>query len=304
MITKDELDSPENNPLFSGGSVIRGRMGTINNYSNISKYLKNTSYSFLDRIEVIQGEDEYPQGLCFTNDFILISSYSDASGVLGKIRVFDKRTGEYLVALGLDENSHLGGIAFDGKYIWVCNSSKMALERIEYSFLVQMVRENKGYVIDIRNLVEVYRVNNKPSCLTYFDGSLWVATHSVWTTSKMVGYVYNEAEDRLCEEEIYKIPAKVQGVTFTEQGEVYLSISYGRKNISYVKKYVSVYHMNENVNSYVDKMKLPPCSEGIVYDKKKLYVLFESAGKKFLEGTDGKGKSIAPIDKILVIENQ
>ena len=33
----------------------------------------------------------------------------------------------------------------------------------------------------------------------------------------------------------------------------------------------------------------------------RLYVIFESAGEKYLEGTDGKGNSPAPIDKILRI---
>ena len=32
-----------------------------------------------------------------------------------------------------------------------------------------------------------------------------------------------------------------------------------------------------------------------------LYVLFESAGEKYLEGTDGKGQSLSPIDKLLMI---
>jgi hypothetical protein len=33
-----------------------------------------------------------------------------------------------------------------------------------------------------------------------------------------------------------------------------------------------------------------------------LYVLFESASSKYFEGTDGKGKSICPIDRILTID--
>ena len=41
---------------------------------------------------------------------------------------------------------------------------------------------------------------------------------------------------------------------------------------------------------------------GIWQDTKcNLYVIFESAGEKYLEGTDGKGNSPAPIDKILRI---
>ena len=32
-----------------------------------------------------------------------------------------------------------------------------------------------------------------------------------------------------------------------------------------------------------------------------VYVLFESASLKYFEGTDGNGKSIAPIDKVLKV---
>ena len=46
---------------------------------------------------------------------------------------------------------------------------------------------------------------------------------------------------------------------------------------------------------------MPPCSEEIDCYNDTLYVMFESAGEKYLEGTDGKGTSLSPIDKILEI---
>ena len=48
-------------------------------------------------------------------------------------------------------------------------------------------------------------------------------------------------------------------------------------------------------------IEMPPCSEEIDIDEDNLYVLFESAGEKYLEGTDGKGQSLSPIDKLLII---
>ena len=44
---------------------------------------------------------------------------------------------------------------------------------------------------------------------------------------------------------------------------------------------------------------MPPCSEEIAIVDNNLYVLFESASSKYFEGTDGKGTSVAPIDKVL-----
>ena len=301
-VVKQKNDTPGDNPLSSGDSVIRGDMGKIDNYKNISKYLKKNRFSFLEQIDVLQEEDEYPQGLLFVDKLVFISSYSGVRGELGKIRIFDRYTGECVLSLGMDENSHLGGLAFDGTSIWVCNSSKMSIERISYAFVLQMIRENRGKLIDIRNLVEGHRVNNIPSTVTYYDGQLWVATHSVWTNATMVGYCYEEGENRLVSQNSFWVPPKVQGVAFTDKGEVYLSTSYGRKSTSYIKKYDSLYAMSKNVRDYKEKIKLPPCSEGIFYENRRLYILFESAGKKYLEGTDGNGKSVAPIDKILMME--
>ena len=299
-ISKEE-DAPEDRLLSSGDSIVRVYMDKINNYKNISKYVKNNTFSFLEKIQVLQDEDEYPQGLCFTNDFVLISSYSGIRGELGKVRVFDKDTGEYLISLGMDPKSHLGGVAYDGRYIWVCNSSKLTIEQIPYDFVKQMVYHNKGRVIDIRNITKAYRVNNIPSCITYYNGRLWIATHSVFTKSILIEYDYNDKEDILYSKESYNIPAKVQGISFAENGRVVLSTSYGRKCTSHLKWYDSVFEMSKDVQNHRKSIELPPCSEGIVWENNCIYVLFESAGKKYLDGTDGKGKSKAPIDKILII---
>jgi len=294
-------DMPEDEKLSSGYSVIRGNMGKIDNYANVKNYINNKKYSFLESVEVLQEEDECPQGLCLTDEYIFISAYSDVQGKLGKIKVFNKTSGELLLTLGMDARSHLGGIAFDGTYIWVCNSSKMALEKIPYSFVRHMILENKGGFVDVRNLMEIYPVRNIPSTVSTYHGQLWVATHSIWTKGTMTGYLYNESSDELRAIGSFYVPQKVQGVAFSEMGEVYLSTSYGRRKNSFIKKYISINDMSKNVKEYQDIIELPPCSEGIAYENGKLYVVFESAGKKYLEGTDGKGKSLAPLDKILVI---
>lgn len=316
IVSKQQEDMPGDKRLSSGYSSIRGDMGKINNYANVMNYsyklqqkgktksteyiLKNRDFSFLEEIDILEDE-QYPQGLCITEDFVFLSSYSGIQSELGKIKVFDRASGELLISLGMDENSHLGGLTFDGTYIWVCNSSKMSIERISYSFIKKMVSQNRGSIIDARNLVDIYRVSNIPSCVTYYDGQLWVATHSIWSNSTMIGYHYSEKNNRLSPLVSFWIPPKVQGVTFTEEGEVYLSTSYGRKNSSYIKKYDSIYAMTNDVSNYSELIELPPCSEGIAYKDEKIYVLFESAGKKYLEGTDGKGNSLSPLDKILVI---
>lgn len=315
-ISKQEKEMPEDKRLSSGSSVIWGNMVKIDNYSNVSNYkyytLKKQSrmtkevsllekdYRFLEQIEFLDAE-EYPQGLCIVDNYVFVSAYSGIREKNGVIKIFDLKSGQLQLELGMDARSHLGGIAYDGKNLWICNSSKMSLERMSFDFIQHMILEDKGKKIDVRNLMEIYPVKNIPSTVTFFRGQLWVTTHSAWSRSVMMGYLYKEDEKSLRVIGTFRVPSKVQGVAFSENGEVYLSTSYGRRKSSYIKRYKSIGDMSKNVENYEEKIELPPCSEGIVYLENKLYVLFESAGKKYLEGTDGKGESRAPLDRILVI---
>ncbi len=301
---------------------------TINNEYSVEHYnyrsnkkahtlaLKDCDYDFIDEIDIpgmpetkendflnnyIFSEAQCPQGICITDEYVLITSYSDDKGSLGELMVFDREDGEYLVTLGMDANSHLGGIAFDGENVWVCNSYDTTVERISYDFISLMATANSKQVIDATGVVDVFDVGNKPSCITFYGGRLWIATHNILFKSKMVAYYYDKKDDRLTSLSTYTIPARVQGVTFDASGKVYLSTSYGRNESSYIKCYKSLIALSSRPNSPDITIEMPPGSEELDSVDKRLYVIFESAGEKYLEGTDGKGNSPAPIDKILRI---
>lgn len=304
----------------------------IDNYANVMNYeyntktstkskqrnvcLKDLDFSFCENIDIPgmpdTKEDDFlnqyifstaqcPQGICITEEFVFITSYSAEEDCLGALMIFDKESGEYLITLGMDKDSHLGGIAYDGENIWVCNSKNKTVERISYDFIALMATQNKGEVVDATNLVDAYKIKNTPSCITFYNGRLWVGTHNVWMNSHMVAYYYNRNDDKLKDLSTYNIPSQVQGIAFGEDGEVYLSTSYGRQFSSYIKKYESVFAMTEKVDEPSLTIEMPPCSEEIAVYDRMLYVLFESAGEKYLEGTDGNGKSLSPLDKILLI---
>ena len=247
--------------------------------------LKNCDYDFIDEINIpgmpetkendflnnyIFSEAQCPQGICITDEYVLITSYSDDKGSLG-------------------EN------------VWVCNSYDTTVERISYDFISLMATANSKQVIDATGVVDVFDVGNKPSCITYYGGRLWIATHNILLKSKMVAYYYDKKDDRLTSLSTYTIPARVQGVTFDTSGKVYLSTSYGRNESSYIKCYKSLIALSSRPNSPDITIEMPPGSEELDSVDKSLYVIFESAGEKYLEGTDGKGNSPAPIDKILRI---
>ena len=301
---------------------------TINNEYSVEHYnyrsnkkahtlaLNDCDYDFIDEIDIpgmpetkendflnnyIFSEAQCPQGICITDEYVLITSYSDDKGSLGELMVFDREDGEYLVTLGMDANSHLGGIAFDGENVWVCNSYENCVERISYDFIELMAYQNTGDVVDARDVVEEFPVKNTPSCITWYGGRLWIATHTLLVNSRMVAYYLDKKTDKLIALSDYKIPQKVQGVTFDDSGNVYLSTSYGRNQSSYLYCYDSVTALATRPKHPRKKVEMPPASEELDVRDNTLYILFESAGEKYYEGTDGKGKSLFPLDKILKI---
>lgn len=279
------------------------------------KQLKDCPYRFLSNVKIpgmpstreadakekrITETSQCPQGICITEDYLLISVYSGKfGGGLGCIHVFDKSSGEYCATIGTKKNSHMGGLAYDGESVWVCHSGSRTLGRIPYAVIRQTALKKPRQVVDCSGQFSEFLVTNTPSCIAYFDGRLWVATHTKVFCSKMVAY--RITKQGLTPEKSCRIPDKVQGIAFDEDGRVYISASYGRRRSSYLKVYESLEQMDRKPNRAKKKVEMPPCSEELALSDGEIYVLFESAAEKYLEGTDGKGKSIAPVDEVLAV---
>lgn len=320
--------------LLAAGSTQKeydAASGAIDNVYNVEHYayrttrrlhkntirLKDCDYQFCENVQIpgmpatieddflnhyIFSRSQCPQGICLSDEYIMVTSYSTEDDCLGELLIFDRTSGEFLVTLGMDPNSHLGGIAFDGKNVWVCNSYTRSIERISYDFIQMMAESNKGGVIDATDVVDIFRVENTPSCITCYGGRLWIATHTKYFDSKAVAYYYDPDQKKLKTLGKYRIPSQVQGITFGDDGKVYLSTSYGRKNSSYLKVYQSIISLSTKPKKPVLQVEMPPGSEELDYQDDCLFVIFESAGLKYYEGTDGKGTSNAPLDKILQIQ--
>ena len=103
------------------------------------------------------------------------------------------------------------------------------------------------------------------------------------------------------------IPDYVQGVTFTKTGKTIFSCSYRRNSTRKpVLSQLLIYGETEEDNPFglgeiQQAITLPPMVEEVEMVGDELYMIFESAATTYLEGTDGKGKSINPIDQIVSI---
>lgn len=301
--------------LLMGGDRVRtiDNLANVENYNYKGKYdkekavpLKACDYSFWETVLLpgtgqLSGEiaDFCVQGLAFTPDYLLLTAYALNAQENGGLYVYDRKTGAFLGKIPMRRGSHLGGIAYDGKNVWVCHSGERVLSRISYKALCGAVRQR---TFSVEGFEEDYPLDDEPSCLTEENGRLFAATFRDKVESRMTAYRYDENRDRLVAENVYQIPPKVQGVAFDAAGNVWFSTSYGRKNSSFLLKYKALAAVGEEGVQPEAVVELPPCSEELAAQNGKLYIVFESACRKYKEGTDGRGKSRSPLDKILLLE--
>ena len=282
------------------------------------KKLSNMDYRILENLDIpgmpatrfddydskkIYSIDQCPQGLCVSEEFIMVTAYNtEHTDDYGCLHVFDRFSGEYLMTLSMKKGSHLGGIAYDGENLWICHSDDSTVERLDYALIQELAKHKPGRTVTLPDEREEYRVSNSPSCITFFNNRLWIATHTKFFKSVMRTYRYINGE--LVEGEEFAIPDKVQGEAFDSQGHVYLSTSFGRAKSSYIKVYESAYALSKEPERPAECVEMPPCSEELAIAQEELLVLFESGAQKYMEGTDGNGKALAPLDHLVAIHLQ
>lgn len=171
--------------LLMGGDRVR----TIDNLANVENYnykgnydkekavpLKACDYSFWETVLLpgtgqLSGEiaDFCVQGLAFTPDYLLLTAYALNAQENGGLYVYDRKTGAFLGKIPMRRGSHLGGIAYGGKNVWVCHSGERVLSRISYKALCGAVRQR---TFSVEGFEEDYPLDDEPSCLTEENGRL------------------------------------------------------------------------------------------------------------------------------------
>ena len=252
-----------------------------------------------------------PQGICFADDYMVVSAYDSegsCNSVLYVISNTDGKNRQYLMTLVLPTKAHVGGVAFDGTYLWVSNGKSVS--SIKYSTLDSTVAsavsaKKKSVSVKFHSTCSL---STTASFLTYNDGMLWVGEFKEKgdDSGKMYSYTISSDAKKLTQKYYITLPDRIQGACFKD-GYLILSRSYSRNvsgstYISQLRIYkVSEPSSNGNIkkNSVVKTITLPPMVEGIVAGSSYMYLLFESAATKYYKGTDGKGKCEYPVDRII-----
>lgn len=286
-------------------------------------------------------EDLVPQGLCAIpqSDRIVVSFYSDYTPT-SILAVIDTQTGQLSHWVGLQNvdgtpyTGHAGGIASDGKNIWVCSDGSARRMLVEDLLAAKPGEELR--------FIDSFPTGTRASSANYSHGILWIgdfftsggnyntdkshhmktpdgSKHYAWA----VGFVGDpDSESGLkadtqnsitvVPDYVLSLPARIQGFTRTDTGQFVLSESYGRKNDSHLMVFEDVLQLEPDTTVqigsndvplwFLDSRMLvktivtPPMSEGIDWMNGAVYQLYESGATKYLD------TAVNPVDYIYRVE--
>ncbi|MBQ7117846.1 MAG: hypothetical protein IJN88_06515 [Clostridia bacterium] len=269
-----------------------------------------------------------PQGMCVGEDYIFISAYCGIKRYkadleeninFGKnkdkldaeenhkvhnsvIYILDRETGAYLKTLLLPDANHVGGLATDGKNLYIAKSSDKQISVIS-SAQISLAMQTKSLTVKA-----VYEYSFDCGCtasfVTYHNDILWVGVFDEKAEGELNGY----KTGLLGLEEVasVKIPAKANGAAFYDyEDETCLVVgsSYGRKNLSKAYLYsVDSYGKDNMQINERDVYTLPPTVQNFAFYGDKVYHIYESAATCYsqVESLFEIKSTSFPVDRICI----
>jgi len=239
-----------------------------------------------------------PQGICQAEKYILITAYHSKKKQNSVVYVVDAEGRSLVSTLTLPNKYHLGGIAFDGKNIWLTGDTsdkytgEPFVQYISYEDFARMIEE-PVYEVGTDEISGPVYIKNKPSFLECDNGILWVGTYiGRESTNKgfMNGYKITEKEDgpelnTFMYSVISGIDSSVQGVDIKD-GNLYVSSSYGGSIGSVRSSFVTRYNFTDGKNGdrdiniskkEVKRVEVPKMNEEILVTDSGIIINFEAA---------------------------
>lgn len=260
-------------------------------------------------------KDMVPQGICRFGKLYLITAYSADRSNKSVMYVMDSKW-KLVTTVTLPHSYHYGGIAYDsgGDVIWLTGytpsifvqSGDWSVSCITGDELRAVIEEGRagGKAAYLPAFTEdKIKVGNRPSCLDYSNGRLWVGSFSDIKSCRIVGYRTSGTElsaDGAIT--ITGLDSKLNGFVWDGRQNLYLSYSYGRNSVS--TAHITRVRFKKPVTSSVDvrkqkrkKVKTPKMNEEMFIQDGYLYIIFESASVKY------KG-SYNKVDRVLAISKK
>ena len=222
-----------------------------------------------------------PQAITFAKDYLLMTAYDYVGEERSVIYVMDKKSKKLLTTLVLSDHVHLGGIAFDGENVWVSHGERVGL--IKFGTIESAAKAGKSYKeISYKALLST---KTTASFITYYKDMLWIGKNSESGSQIMYSYAISDKSGTpsITPKSSIKIPNRVQGVAFLENGTMVLSrsnlyLSSMPYYIARLEYYKPTWKDNKitKLNKVKNIMPMPTMNEGIEIHDGMLYVVYES----------------------------
>lgn len=304
---------------------------TLNHYRQFSALYKEDVSTAVPGLEVTEVLGDtcnqmVPQGICIAEDYMLVTAYDNvktyarktrqggykvSNSVLYVLSNQNPQKRQLLTTIVLPDVNHVGGVAFDGKNVWIAKSTTRQCSMISYE-VIKNAAEAGVTSYELSAYDQDVPCGAVASFLTYHEGRLWVGTYAnkISGTGTLRSYEIQkegtgeDAEYKLNMQEEIAIPEYANGVEFLQTGgKTYMAVatSRGRYLDSRIYFYDVIQDQNTGKNLYYlyNSCKFPPMAEELVCDGENTYFLFESSATCYSTLTYQKCKY--PVDRICAI---
>lgn len=238
----------------------------------------------VNKYKLKELEDYVPQGICVIKNYVVVSMYHRYFYKKSLILIYNKKTGKFIKKAYLPSIDHIGAVTnVEGRLVISLNniSATDYVAIINYS---QLKKIKNGKTINYKYTVKL------PGYADFaaYDGKyFWAGRSANISYASMYGYKVKIKNKKLTftKKYSYIVPANTQGL-IVEKGKggnrkFILSQSYG----VIANSSIYTYEININKESTLGKPTntklIPSMVEGIVKHGRYMYMVFESAAKKY-----------------------
>ncbi|MEE3343319.1 MAG: hypothetical protein VZS44_04430 [Bacilli bacterium] len=242
-------------------------------------YLKTLTGQYLSITDI---DNTIPQGITCYEDYIIFSAYNENKSLNSYLYIIDKNN-HLINKVELDNNSHVGGIAYDkdNKLLWITIKDK--LYGYDINDILTKSKIKKKYethnLDNIGNYSFVYYNNKKLYIGNYkFCDNSIIKVYTMKKNPKNNNIIF-KPETTLC------IPSKTQGIAFlTDNNNEYMILS--RSCNIFESSEILIYEYNKDThnytNNYISRIECPPMLEEIaITNNQDLIAIYESCAQKY-----------------------
>lgn len=225
-----------------------------------------------------------PQGITVAKSHFFVTAYDSKSVENSVVYVLSKDDRTLETTIILPNKSHAGGIAFDGKNLWITQAK--TLRSIPYSDVQEAIKNEESY-IELSSYGVEATLPQQAATVTYYKKLLWVASYDELKPGYLVSYkISNKGKNpQLTPLKTISMPTRVQGIAFSSNGRLILSRSCqtNPKQRGYMHQ-LDVYKPNLkkaskgiiSLGKVRNTVAVPTMNEEITISGNRLYIVFES----------------------------